>query len=530
MHEIMVEQNIEIPMRDGAVLRANLYRPGDNERYPVIITVGPYGKDLHLSEFNPEAYAQIGEHGPYLNWETPNPEWWVPQGYTLLRVDQRGIGTSPGFFRTLDHQEAVDFYDVIEWAAIQPWCTGKVGLLGISYYALTQWEVAALQPPHLTAMIPWEGMLDSYRDAARHGGIVCDGFINFWYPQVLRVQYGADGSLPEEERAANRVDLLTQVREHVLDDTYYRSFTPDASKIRVPFLSVGNWGGTGLHPRGNIEGYMGASSPHKWLRMHIGTHFIPFYSEEGRAVQARFFDYWLKGHDNGLLSDPPVRLAIRKGTGASWRDEQEWPLARTQWTRFSLDAATQHLSEQAPSSEAQVSYQAPDGGVTCTTRPFATDTEVTGPLSLRVWVSSSAKEMDLFVTIRNVDPQGQDVNCIGTIGDPVPVAKGWLRASHRKLDPERSRSYRPYHSHDELQPLTPGEIVSLDVEIWPTSMVFEAGHRLVLDLQAHDGVGSSLFRHTDPIDRAPALLAGTNTIYTGGSRASFLLLPIIPNE
>jgi len=153
-----------------------------------------------------------------------------------------------------------------------------------------------------------------------------------------------------------------------------------------------------------------------------------------------------------------------------------------------------------------------------------------GPLSLRVWVSSSAPELDLFVTIRNVDPQGQDVNGIGSIGDPVPVAKGWLRASHRMLDPERSRSYRPYHRHDVLQPLTPGEIVPLDVEIWPTSMVFEAGHRLVLDLQAHDGAGASLFTHTDPIDRDPARLGGTNTIHTGGSWASFLLLPIIPNE
>jgi len=138
--------------------------------------------------------------------------------------------------------------------------------------------------------------------------------------------------------------------------------------------------------------------------------------------------------------------------------------------------------------------------------------------------------MDLFVTIRNVDPQAHDVNAIGTIGDAVPVAKGWLRACHRKLDPERSLPYRPYHSHDELQPLTPGEIVPLDVEIWPTSMVFETGHRLALDLQAHDGVGASLFTHTDPIDRDRAGLAGTNTIYTGGSRASFLLLPVIPNQ
>jgi hypothetical protein len=175
-----------------------------------------------------------------------------------------------------------------------------------------------------------------------------------------------------------------------------------------------------------------------------------------------------------------------------------------------------------------VSYPAPDGGVTFTTGPFTTDTEVTGPLSLRVWVSSSTEELDLFVTIRNVDSEGNDVNCIGTIGDAVPVTKGWLRASHRKLDPDRSLPCRPYHAHDELQPLIPGEIVPLDVEIWPTSMIFETGHRLALDLQSHDGVGSSLFTHSDPVDRDRALLEGTNTMHTGGASASWLLLPIIP--
>jgi len=140
------------------------------------------------------------------------------------------------------------------------------------------------------------------------------------------------------------------------------------------------------------------------------------------------------------------------------------------------------------------------------------------------------RELDLFVTVRNLDAQGNNVDCIGTGGDPAPVTKGWLRASHRKLDTERSLPYRPYHSHDEVQLLTPGQIVSLDVEILPTSMVFETGHRLALDLEAHDGFGSTPFLHNDPIDRNPAALAGTNTIYTGANRASFLLLPVIPNE
>src|SRR6266566_8223575 len=254
---VIFEKDVAIPMREGAVLRANVYRPNTSERFPVILTVGPYGKDLHFEDFDAGAYAQIDEHGPYLNWETPNPDWWVPRGYVVVRVDQRGIGASPGTINLFTRKQGEDFYDAIEWAAHEDWSTGKVGLLGISYYALTQWQVAALQTPHLAAIIPWEGMVDLYRDASRHGGMLSNVFLAAWYPrQVLSVQYGADGSVPEQERAANRIDPLPLMREHVLDDAFYQAFTPDVRQIQVPLLSVGNWGGFGLHLRGNIEGYL----------------------------------------------------------------------------------------------------------------------------------------------------------------------------------------------------------------------------------------------------------------------------------
>ena len=179
---VVFEKDVAIPVRDGAVLRANVYRPNTSERFPVIMTVGSYGKDLHFEDFNPDAYAQIDEHGPYLNWETPNPDWWVPRGYVVVRVDQRDIGASPGKINLFTRQQGEDFYDAIEWAAHEDWSTCKVGLLGISYYALTQWQVAALQPPHLAAIIPWEGMVDLYRDASRHGGMLSNVFIAAWYP------------------------------------------------------------------------------------------------------------------------------------------------------------------------------------------------------------------------------------------------------------------------------------------------------------------------------------------------------------
>ena len=527
-HPLIFERDVAIAMRDGLELRGNVYRPSTSGTYPVLLTVGPYGKDIHFRDFNPKAYAEIAEQGPYMNWETPNPDWWVAQGYVVIRVDQRGIGASPGRLDPFSPQEAKDFYDAIEWAAEQPWSNGKIGLHGISYYAVSQWHVAALQPPHLAAILPWEGLVDLYRDVARHGGIFNNGFVVTWYTHVVRVQHGYDGSLSEQERTANRADLIADFKGHSLDDDYYHSHLPDLSQITVPIFSVGNWGNVGLHLRGDIEGYLGAASAHKWLRVGVGNHYAPFYSEEGRTLQKRFFDYWLKGGENDWLDQPPVQLAIRKGREVVWRDEQEWPLARTHWSHFYLDAASTSIAAEQPEAEAHVTYRAPEGDITFTTAPFAQDTEVTGPLALKLWVSSTTDDMDLFVTIRNRDANGNEVSGIGANGEPVPVTAGWLRASQRKLDPSRSTDARPFHTHDQVQKLTSGHIVPVEIEIWPTSMVFAVGHRLALTIGAHESGGWAGFNHDDPDDRNPAVLAGTNTIYTGDNSPSSLLLPIIP--
>ena len=528
-NHFIFERDVAIAMRDGLELRGNVYRPSASGTYPVLMTVGPYGKDIHFSDFNPGAYAQIAEHGPHLNWETPNPDWWVAQGYVIVRVDQRGIGASPGRLDLFSRQQAEDFYDVIEWAAVQPWSTGKVGLNGVSYYALSQWSVAALQPPHLAAMLPWEGMVDLYRDGVRHGGIFSNGFFVNWYKrQVAGIQHGYDGNLSEEERAAHRADLIANLREHTLDDDYYQSRLPDLHQITVPVLSVGNWGNVGLHLRGNIEGYLDVSSTHKWLSIWVGSHYEPFYTEEGRTLQKRFFDYWLKGEETGWMAHPPVQLAIRKGREVVWRDEQEWPLARTQWTRFYLDASNTSIGTQRPEVEAQANYSAPEGNVTFMTVPFAQETEVTGPLALHLWVSTTTTDMDLFVTLHNLDTDGNEVFGIGARNDPVPMAGGWLRASQRKLDASRSTDFRPFHSHDEVQLLSPGQVVPVDIEIWPTSMVFAAGHRLAVTIGAHDSGGWESFIHDDPEDRHLTAQPGIHTIYTGDKYPSHLLLPIIP--
>jgi len=545
---MLVERDVDVVMRDGARLKADVFRPDDGARYPAILNLGPYQKDkLWVPPDTLEEKAN-----PYMNWETVNPEWWVPRGYALVRVDGRGSGKSPGQCEPWSLAESIDFYDAIEWSAAQPWCNGNVGLSGISYFAINQWFVANHQPPSLKAIIPWEGFADIYRDALFHGGILSVFMTNWFTAHLMHHTVGRASQLIPNAWQTNTLHFWLS---NNLDSGAFRGAQAQWDKITVPMFTVGNWTGFGLHLRGNTEAFMRAASTHKKLRIHTGSHVHPFYTEEGRQDQLRFFDHWLKGIDNGVMDEPPVKLAIRKGRDAiEWRHENEWPLARTQWTKlyFNLSAPPPgkagniaHLTSSNPGKISSRTYSAtslgsmgstsaassqvmgggikPDMGIQLETPPLPADLEVTGPLAASFWVSSSTEDMDLFLTLRNFDADGNEVLETGQQGTPVPVAKGWLRVSHRELDPELSLPYRPYHRHQRRLFLKPGEIVKVDVEIWPTSMVFKRGHRLCLAIQPRDGVGSQSYMHYHADYNT-----GTNSIYAGGERESYLLLPVIP--
>jgi predicted acyl esterase len=285
-----------------------------------------------------------------------------------------------------------------------------------------------------------------------------------------------------------------------------------------------------MHLRGNFEGWLRAGSADKWLFAHIGTHYESFYLPTYVQLQKRFFNHYLRGESNGWQDEPRVQLAIRKPDGtAQLRQEREWPLARTQWTRWYLHPDAMSLTTQATTHTSEVSYLAMQGSVSFSTPPFEMDTEFTGPAALRLWVSSSTRDMDVFAVLRVFDPQGQECTFMGA-HERVPMAMGWLRASHRKLDPAKSLPYRPYLAHDEAQPLTPGQVVPLDLEIWPTSMVFPKGYRLVLTIQGHDFVVTEPGRllHNCPQDRLPQTFAGQCTLHSGAERENYLLMPHIP--
>ena len=564
--------NVPITMDDGIVLRADVFRPVKEGRYPVLITYGPYAKNLAFQDGYPSAWNIMAEKHPdvtagstnkYQNWEVVDPEKWVPHDYVCVRVDSRGCGCSPGVIDHFSPRETKDFYDCIEWAGVQPWSSGKVGLNGISYLAMNQWHVASLQPPHLSAMCIWEGSADWYRDMTHHGGMLSTFWENWFDMQVKTVQYGAGErggrsrvhrelvcgpeTLSDEQLAKNRVDFGGQILAHPLDDQYHRDRSPQWDKIKTPLFSAANWGGQGLHPRGNFEGFAGAASEHKWLEAHGGSHWAPFYTDYGVKLQKRFFDHFLKGADNGWDQQPRVQLQVRSpGERFELRFENEWPLARTQWTHFYLDPCGMGLEAAAPAAAATLTYDMMGEGATFSTRPLAREVEITGPIALKLYISSSTADADIFAVLRVFDPAGREVVFQGALDPHTPVAQGWLRASHRKLDTNRSLPYRPYHAHDEFQPLVPGEIYELDVEIWPSCIVVPEGYRIALSIRGKDYEyageaavlsnmknpmkGCGPFVHDDDSDRPPALFGGKVTLHVGPARKASVLLPLIPSK
>jgi len=564
-----IDWDIPITMDDGVVLRADLFRPCDDKPHPVILTYGAFGKGLAFQDGNKSAWERMiaaypevaeGSTCKYQVWELVDPEKWVPDGYACLRIDSRGAGRSPGYLDPWSPRETRDIYDCIEWAAAQSWCNGKIGMNGISYFATNQWYVAQHKPPHLVAICVWEGCADWYREFTRHGGIYC-GFLDNIFPRAFhRAQHGlgerglrsrvtgelvsGPETLTEEELKRNRRDIEQFILDHPFDDETCRERTPDFGKIDIPLLSAANWGGQGLHPRGNFEGFVGAASKQKWLEAHGDAHWTHFYTNYGLNLQKRFFAHFLKGEESGWDKQPRVQLQVRHpGEKFVERHENEWPLARTQWTKLYLHS-DRELDLVPPEDTATVTYETSSDGVTFSTEPMAEELEITGPVAAKLFVSSDTTDADLFLVLRVFDPQGKEVVFVGSNDPRTPVGLGWLRASHRKLDPSESKPYRPWHTHDELWPLTPGEPVELDIEIWPTSIVVPPGYRIALSVRGkdyeYDGTDAALphapypmkgvgpFTHTHPQDRPASIFGGTNTLHFDAAMAPYVLLPVIP--
>ena len=567
-----IDWDVPIKMDDGLILRADVFRPEKPGKYPVILSYGPYAKGLAFHEGYPSAWQKMitdhpdvphGSSNLFQNWEVVDPEKWVPEGYICVRVDSRGCGRSPGFIDHFSPRETDDFYQCIEWSGIQPWSSGKVGLSGVSYFGINQWQVASRNPPHLAAMCIWEGAADWYRDMTHHGGILSTFWANWYDMQVKTVQYGlgergprspatgalvcGDETFSESELAKNRCQFGDDILSHPLDDEYHRARSAAWDKITVPFLSAGNWGGQGLHLRGNSESFIRAASKNKWLEMHGLEHWTHFYTDYGVALQKRFFAHFLKGEDNGWDKEQPVRLQIRHPKGFVERQESSWPIDRTIWQKMYLQDNGQLKETNLSKTASSIAFAAQGDGLSFLSEPLQQETEITGPLALKLLISSDTSDADLFAVLRAYTPDLREITFAGAIDPHTPIAQGWLRASHRELDEALSKPYRPYHKHQKRQMLKPGEKVALDIELWPTSIVLPVGYRLGLSIRGKDYIfaektglklsnfknellGCGPFLHNEPRDRAPLLYNGNTTIHFDPNQPSYLVLPVIPRK
>ena len=569
--DMQIDWDCPIEMDDGLVLRADIFHPINKGKFPVIITYGPYAKGLPFQQGYPSAWERMAEKHPdvtagssnkYQNWEVVDPEKWVPDGYVCVRIDSRGCGASPGYIDHFSPRETLDFVNCIEWAGQQEWSNGNVGINGVSYYGINQWQVASKQPKYLKAMCIWEGASDWYRDMTHHGGILSTFWANWFDMQVKTVQYGlghngminqfnhrpicGDTELTEAELEKNRCNFGEEIKAHPMMDEYHKERSAVWEKITIPFLSAGNWGGQGLHLRGNTEGFDRAASNNKWLEMHGLEHWTEFYTDYGVNLQKRFFNHYLKGANNDWSQQPRVQLQVRYINGFKERHENEWPIERTQWTKMYLDADNNLNHQHSVTSSSSLSYEAMGEGLNFKSKPFEQETEITGPLALKLFISSSTADTDLFVAMRLFSDTDKEIVFQGAVDPYTPIAQGWLRASHRKLDTDLSKPWRPYHSHDQKQLLDPDEIVELDIEIWPTSIVIPENYYLVLTVRGKDYeyplaetqilsnfknqlTGCGPFLHNDPSDRNENLESIT-TLHFSSEKPSYLLLPIIPEK
>jgi putative CocE/NonD family hydrolase len=514
-----IERDAAVAMRDGVRIYVDVYRPEAGAKpVPVLIAWGPYGKHSPrgtYERFHNHAGVKHDWISRHCGFESPDPAYWTRHGYAVIYVDPRGTWNSEGKATFWSSDEARDYYDLIEWAGVQTWSNGKVGLSGVSYFAIAQWQVAALQPPHLAAINPWEGYSDSYRERINHGGI----------PETL---FGAQWLERSIYSHGEVEDVQAMVAAHPLFDAYWQTKTADLSRIQVPAYVVASWSDQGLHTRGTLEGFKQMSSAQKWLEVHGQYKWEYFHRPENVEKQRAFFDHFLKGSSDEVMNWPRVSIEVRERHGVGrFRAEQEWPIARTQYTKLFLDGASGTMSPQAPQTVSEACYDAQSGRATFDHR-FDQDTEMSGHMKLRLWVSTTeGDDMDLLVAVQKLDDSGRQVPfAFFSVYDDGPVALGWLRVSHREQDPRRSTEHQPWLLHEQELHLQPGERVPVDIEIWASSTLLRGGESLRVVVQGHDS-----FKLTP---KGPMLghdnlrNAGTHLLHTGGDFDAHLLVPVIP--
>lgn len=527
--DVTKDEDVPVTLPDGTVLRLNLFRPADaHAPLPVLLSAHPYGKDAVPTlrrggqggqgrwSLNPQ-FRIMNQSEPLrisdqTSWEAPDPVWWAQRGYAVVNLDTRGGGRSDGRGDLLSDQEADDISHVITWAAEQPWSNGRVGMLGVSYLALSQYKVAALRPPALQAIAPWEAFTDAYRDFFTPGGVVEDGFARIWLFLTNRV-------------ARLRTNLGEERKRHPLRDEWWERITPDIARIRVPMLVCTSFSDANLHSVGSMRAFQrsGSTEPHAYA--HRGPKWATFYGPDALAVQLAFFDRHLAQKDAPAV--PRVRLEVRdrRDHVVEIRDEEEWPLARTDWRQLYL--ATGGALRETPSPEGSVTFDLRRTAATFEYR-FDRDTEVSGPMTARLRVSTTgAPDARLFVGVEK-RAGGVAVPFEGSYGyGRDRVAQGRLRLALRELDTDLSAPHQPEHTFRTLEPLRDDQVVEVLIPLSASATLFHAGESLRLMVAGrYLEPRNPLFGHFPTRYRASR--SGTASILWSPEQPSALEIPVVP--
>ena len=560
---LVAEKDVMVTTPDGVKLACNVYRPNKEGKFPVILGVTPYGKDQTPPAYNPDGSYLPTSYSNYVNrlytggiglghqkismltgFEAPDPAYWVAHDYVVVLANQRGVPPSEGKFAGFEGG-GDDLYNLIEWAGVQPWSNGNVGMTGVSALAANQYEVASHQPPppHLKAICPWEGASDMYRDASFWGGIPETNF--FQRPLKARIQ-----ALPPDQHP----DEAAKIWAAGIDPVQQQSMlltNPKLELITVPALVCASWTDKGLHTRGSFELFRRIASKDKWLFTHGGDKWERFYEEESGS-QRRFFDYYLKGVENGWQNTPRVHLEVRETRNEyAARSENEFPLARTQYQKLYLDAQKRALIPKSDKGgeipSGKVEYNSTRGGSASFDMTFDEDTELTGYIKAKLWVAAEdADDMDLFVVVKKFAgpcdadtplcrsleqvfgkgriAKGNEISFWGHDGFwQDVVARGQMRVSQRESDPALSTDYQPVQKFRGEQRLKPGEIVPVEIALLPSSTLFRKGEGLSLIIQGYCPTEHWVVNYDWLINR------GKHVIYTGGKHDSYLQVPVIPH-
>lgn len=549
--DILCQYDVEIPMSEGFSVTVNIYRSKSAAeqgiKVPVVMCAHPYDASLtpalKRTPFNgpPQQYRMVPQAGKpqfssITSWEAPDPNFWVASGYAVVNMNMPGYASSGGPPSVFSKHQAKCYYEAIEWVAAQEWCTGKVGLNGVSYLAISQFAVAACEayggpPPALACICPWEGLTNQYHDIMCSGGVDEIGFPPFWWNTEVKTTLNT--SIEEFVRSEGNTPM-EMLDAHPLYDDYWKSKVPALENITVPMLVCGSFADQGLHTMGSFRAFQKASSKHKWIYTHRTGKWDSYYSDEVKNLTREFMDCFLKEDaSKAFLNTPQVRVEVRKSRDEihEVRYENQWPLPQTQYKKLYLDNASTQLQGRLNDSNEEMVYSG-SGGSLRFTYTFDTDTEITGYMKLRLWVesrSANAKDdvpddMVICTAVNKLDQQGRMQHFYGVVGNKCDgVSRGFCKVSRRELNKEESTEWNPVLTGTSEKKLKAGQVVPVDIALYPSSTFFAAGERLELIVSSDEIVKAPPFKKDLSCNR------GNHVVHVGGQYDSYLLIPEIPN-